>query len=120
MYVVTSGKKITWPVKFKTPADGGKFDEQEFSVKFKRLTRKESEDKLKALEESGKTGLDQSQAFFVDVIDDWSSFVDAENQPIPFSAEALQAQYEGFDALPFNNGLWNAWNELAVGARSKN
>lgn len=121
MYVVKRKKEVTWPVAVQLPVDGGSFEEQKLSVTFKRVSPKYQDDKLKELRESGLSGLAESQAFFADVITGWEGMAESKEGPaIPYSIEALAEQYASEDAVLFNNGLWNAWNEIQVGGLRKN
>lgn len=121
MYVVNRKKQVVWPVSVMMPIDGGSFEEQKFSVTFKRVSPQYQDDKLKELRGRGLSGLAESQAFFADTIVGWDGIADGEGrQPIPYSVEALAEQYASEDAVLFNNALWNAWNEIQVGGLRKN
>ena len=95
-FVLKQSASYTWPVSFKLPADGGKFEKQSFDAEFKRLPQgrineiqAEVQARIKAVErnEAIEDGItDQSIAREISI--GWSGIVDDEGDEVAYSTAA--------------------------------
>ena len=81
MFALGSDKDFEWPVTLRVAADGGKFTEFTFSLKFKRLTQT----RIKALMIDGQTGKATDADVVREIVVGWREVVDADSNELPFN-----------------------------------
>ncbi len=111
MFVISQSDSYTWPVKVKIPIDGGRFSEQPFTAKFKRLHTSRIEQAMEAK--------DQPVADFCkEVMIGWSGVKESSDGPeMPFSTEALEKLLE---VPTVALAIFMAWCESVSGGKQKN
>ncbi len=82
MFVIQDDLTFTWPVDVNVPADGGKAVKQTLKARFEAI----DQDELNRLIAEGG-----DEAVLARVWVGWEDVVDAEREPVPFSAEMRQA-----------------------------
>lgn len=95
-FVLKQSASYTWPVSFKLPADGGKFEKQSFDAEFKRLPQgrineiqTEVQARIKAAErnEAIEDGI-TDQSIAREILIGWSGIVDDEGDEVAYSTAA--------------------------------
>lgn len=95
-FVLKQSASYTWPVSFKLPADGGKFEKQSFDAEFKRLPQgrineiqAEVQARIKAVErnEAIEDGI-TDQSIAREILIGWSGIVDDEGDEVAYSTAA--------------------------------
>lgn len=95
-FVLKQSASYTWPVSFKLPADGGKFEKQSFDAEFKRLPQgrineiqAEVQARIKAAErnEAIEDGI-TDQSIAREILIGWSGIVDDEGDEVAYSTAA--------------------------------
>jgi hypothetical protein len=109
-FVLKKGSSYTWPVKFETPASGGKYDKHTFDAEFKRL----ADSRLKEIL-SSESGTDLQ--FAHEVVIGWAGVKDEENADIPFSTAALT---ELLDIPGLAAAIAKTYIESIAGVKAKN
>jgi hypothetical protein len=109
-FVIKKGSTYRWPVSFKMPVDGGKYDNCTFDVDFKRLP----ESRLK---EVLSTENASDVAFAHEIIVGWFGVKDESGQDIVFSDTALAAALE---TPGLASAIVKSYLESIAGARIKN
>jgi len=92
-FVLKQSASYTWPVSFKLPADGGKYEKQSFDAEFKRLPQArineiqvEVQARIKAAErnEAIEDGI-TDQSIAREILVGWSGIVDDEGDQVAYS-----------------------------------
>jgi hypothetical protein len=84
MLVITKDYTYKWDVKVSFPTAPGNFEEQTFTVTFRRPTKSEVDSLVNG---DGKTDND----FVAAVVVGWEGIVDDQKQELPFTPENLKA-----------------------------
>lgn len=87
MFVIENSGTYTWPIKVKTPVDGGKFKEESFTAVFKR---KSYEEILVFKNDIAESQLDDAE-IAKRVMVGWHEVLDANKNEIPFNEENLKS-----------------------------
>jgi hypothetical protein len=103
----------TWPVKIPFPADNGTISHAEFSVTF----RYRDAAQLQRLRDRLIDTETDALAAFTEVISDWSGVIGDDDQPVPYSRDALQALLQ-LPSAPF--ALMEAYSASLRGVKAKN
>lgn len=109
-FVLRKGSTYRWPVKFETPADGGKYDKQVFDVEFKRLPDSRIKEVLN--NESAK-----DTEFAREIMTGWAGIKDESGNEVPFSEHALT---ELFEVPGLAGVIVKTYLESLAGAKAKN
>lgn len=97
-FVLKQSSSYSWPVSFKLPVDGGKFEKQSFDAEFKRLPQSRINEiqadvkvLIKASErnEPIEAGI-SDQSIADEVLVGWAGVVDADGEDVPFTNAAKQ------------------------------
>ena len=105
-YTRVKATSYRWPVKVKTPTDGGVQLEESFDAIFRRVTRQEVRDRSETDEQLVRY-----------VLIGWSGILDSDGQELPFS-EAARDEFLGDQS--FIRGVIEAFYEGVNGARAGN
>ena len=81
-FVMKKKEKFLWPVKIKTPKDGGGYEEQSLSLEFKKMGNKE-------LRELGKSKSEDLSDFAKAIVLGWKDVKDESGNELPFSPEFI-------------------------------
>lgn len=92
-FVLKQSTSYSWPVSFKLPIDGGKFEKQTFDAEFKRLPQSrineiqiEVQARIKATERNESiTDAISDQSIAEELLVGWSGVVDDDGDEVPFS-----------------------------------
>lgn len=92
-FVLKQSTSYSWPVSFKLPTDGGKFEKQTFDAEFKRLPQSrineiqiEVQARIKATERNESiTDAISDQSIAEELLVGWSGVVDDDGDEVPFS-----------------------------------
>jgi len=92
-FVLKQSSSYSWPVSFKLPTDGGKFEKQTFDAEFKRLPQArineiqiEVQARIKAAERNESiTDSISDQSIAEELLVGWSGVVDGDGDEVPFS-----------------------------------
>ena len=92
-FVLKQSTSYSWPVSFKLPTDGGKFEKQTFDAEFKRLPQArineiqiEVQARIKAAERNESiTDSISDQSIAEELLVGWSGVVDGDGDEVPFS-----------------------------------
>jgi len=84
MFKIKNTASFSWPVKVKTPTDGGRLEEHTFDVTFKRVDHETTARITKAVMEAGET-----TAASRELVVGWNGIED-DGGPVPFSDTALE------------------------------
>ena len=92
-FVLKQSTSYSWPVSFKLPTDGGKFEKQTFDAEFKRLPQArineiqiEVQARIKAAERNESiTDAISDQSIAEELLVGWSGVVDGDGDEVPFS-----------------------------------
>lgn len=95
MFKVITKHLFWWPVtvRMPDPSDAGKLTVQTFAMRFETLSRgraQQLDEELSTLAEAERAARDVD--LVMEISRDWRDVVDAEGQPVAFSADALKAQ----------------------------
>ena len=110
-FVIKKKESFIWPVKIKSPADGGKYDEQTLNLEFKKLKSSEMENLLKGNIEGGDKG------FCRMIVLGWKDVKDSEGKDVPFSSDGLEGLLEEYGC---GKAIASAYFEALAGAVEKN
>ncbi|MGZ3743859.1 MAG: phage tail assembly chaperone [Pseudobdellovibrionaceae bacterium] len=109
-FVIKKKESFTWPVKIKSPKDGGGYEEQKINLEFKKLPQSEFQKTLKT------AGITDVQ-FCQQVIIGWKDVVNENNEPVVFS-EANLADF--LETLGVPSQIVQQFTEIVSGASGKN
>lgn len=143
LFVIDPSPVVDWPVIVRLPADGGTFEEYQFTAKFRVLAA----DEYAALEQARPKApaaavdsaadaapapaapapaptmqeiLQDNARQFAALVAGWSEIKDVARNDVPFTAEKLAAEVTGPRGAELSAGLWLAIREIRCGARLKN
>ena len=124
-FVLKQSTTYTWPVPFRVPTDGGKFDKQSFDAEFRRLPQtriNEIQTEVQARVQASKRGevidSDVSDISIADeVLAGWAGVVDDDAEEVPFTA-ASKAQLLNIPGLA--GSIVEAYFESVAGRKAKN
>lgn len=131
LFVIDHNPAVDWPVIVKLPADGGTFEEYQFTAKFRVL----SPAGYAALFAAGDAAADLAMQEvlkdnvrqFAELVvgwggsgEAWEGPTDINGNPVPFTPEELAAQVAGPRGAELSAGLWVAIREIRSGARLGN
>lgn len=129
-FVIDDDPVVDWPVIVKVPADGGTFNEFQFTVSMHVLSPKEYEqlfadapgniknegDKAPMMSEI----LAENVPIFQRMVTGWSGVTDKNGSEVGYTPERLAEQLVGKRGRELSAGLWRAINEIRYGARLGN
>jgi hypothetical protein len=124
-FVLKQSATYVWPVTFRVPTDGGKYEKQSFDAEFKRLPQSrineiqaEVQARLKAAEKGEPFETDISDISIADeVLAGWAGVVDGDGDEVPFS-EAGKAELLNVPGLA--GSIIEAYFESVQGKKAKN
>lgn len=124
-FVLKQSTTYSWPVPFKVPTDGGKYEKQTFDAEFKRLPQSrineiqaEVQERLRAAQKGEAFETDISDISIADeVLLGWAGVVDDEGEEVPFSATS-KAQLLNVPGLA--GSIIEAYFESVAGKKVKN
>jgi hypothetical protein len=95
-FKLTRSESYLWPVQFRIPMDGGKFEKIEFKARFRRFSQEELEALMKEVVDNGVS----DRAFATRVVCGWDGVTDGPlNEPVEFSEGALDDALNGVALL---------------------
>lgn len=109
-FVLKKGASYTWPVKFETPASGGRYDKHTFDAEFKRL----SDSRLKEVLNSEAA---KDTDFAREILTGWSGVKDESGNEMPFSQTAVD---ELLEVPGIASAIVKTYLESLTGAKTKN
>jgi hypothetical protein len=124
-FVLKQSATYSWPVPFKVPTDGGKYEKQTFDADFKRLPQSrineiqtEVQARIRSAEKGEAFESDISDISIADeVLAGWTGVVDDEGEEVPFSATS-KAQLLNIPGLA--GSIIEAYFESVAGKKLKN
>jgi hypothetical protein len=124
-FVLKQSATYVWPVTFRMPTDGGKYEKQTFDAEFKRLPQSrineiqtEVQARLKAAERGEAFESDISDISIADeVLMGWAGVVDGDGDDVPFS-ETAKAELLNVPGLA--GSIIEAYFESVQGKKAKN
>jgi hypothetical protein len=124
-FVLKQSATYSWPVPFKVPTDGGKYEKQTFDAEFKRLPQSrineiqtEVQARIRSAEKGEAFESDISDISIADeVLAGWNGVVDDEGEEVPFSATS-KAQLLNIPGLA--GSIIEAYFESVAGKKLKN
>lgn len=124
-FVLKQSVTYSWPVPFRVPTDGGKYDKQSFDAEFKRLPQtrineiqSEVQARIKAAERGEAFESDISDISIADeVLAGWAGVVDDEGEDVAFTATS-KAQLLNIPGLA--GSIIEAYFESVAGRKAKN
>jgi hypothetical protein len=124
-FVLKQSATYVWPVTFRMPTDGGKYEKQSFDAEFKRLPQSrinevqvEVQARLKAAERGEAFETDISDISIADeVLMGWAGVVDGDGDEVPFS-ETAKAELLNVPGLA--GSIIEAYFESVQGKKAKN
>jgi hypothetical protein len=124
-FVLKQSATYSWPVPFKVPTDGGKYEKQTFDAEFKRLPQSrineiqtEVQARIRSAEKGEAFESDISDISIADeVLAGWTGVVDDEGEEVPFSATS-KAQLLNIPGLA--GSIIEAYFESVAGKKLKN
>ena len=110
MFVLNKDRIVAWPVTIRVPSDGGTFEEQSFTARFKLL----GQERLDALRENADA---TDQSLLAEALVGWEGVARDGGGEIPCSAEAKRELL----GVPYVRlGVLAAYLECSTGAKRKN
>jgi hypothetical protein len=106
-FVIKKKDTFFWPVKVKAPIDGGKYEEQEIQVEYRRLK----------MSEVNKLQTQDGVSFCKSIIAGWKDVRSEDGTDVPFTDTALEAL---LDQYGFANQIARQYFEAMAGAAEKN
>jgi hypothetical protein len=124
-FVLKQSATYSWPVPFKVPTDGGKYEKQTFDAEFKRLPQSrineiqtEVQARIRSAEKGEAFESDISDISIADeVLAGWTGVVDDEGEEVPFSTTS-KAQLLNIPGLA--GSIIEAYFESVAGKKLKN
>jgi hypothetical protein len=101
-FVLKQSDSYKWPVTFKLPIDGGKYEKQTFEAEFKRLPQARLNQIQEAVQDRARAvalndhldGLITDQAVADEILVGWSNVLDEDGDEIAYSAASKQLLLE--------------------------
>lgn len=124
-FVLKQSATYKWPVSFRVPTDGGKYERQSFDAEFNRLPQSrineiqtEVQARIKAAEKGEAAEGDISDISIADeVLAGWDGIVDDEGEEVPCS-KASKAELLNVPGLA--GSIIEAYFESIAGKKTKN
>lgn len=124
-FVLKQSATYVWPVTFRMPTDGGKYEKQSFDAEFKRLPQSrinevqaEVQARLKAAERGEPSDVDITDISIADeVLMGWAGVVDGDGDEVPFSETA---KTELLNVPGLAGSIIEAYFESVQGKKAKN
>lgn len=124
-FVLKQSATYSWPVTFRMPTDGGKYEKQSFDAEFKRLPQSrineiqlEVQARIKAAERGESWDGDVSDMSIAnEVLAGWVGVVDGDGDEVAFS-EACKAELLNVPGLA--GSIIEAYFESVQGKKAKN
>ena len=124
-FVLKQSATYKWPVSFRVPTDGGKYERQSFDAEFNRLPQSrineiqtEVQARIKAAEKGEAAEGDISDISIADeVLAGWDGIVDDEGEEVPYS-KTSKAELLNVPGLA--GSIIEAYFESIAGKKSKN
>lgn len=130
LFVIDPNPTVDWPVVVRLPADGGMFEEYQFTAKIRVLSAAEyaalsevTAPPVAAEENLPMTMLELLQdnaRKFGELVVGWQGPTDKDGKAVPFSPEVLTEQITGPHGAGLSAGLWVAIREIRSGTRLGN
>jgi len=128
LFMIDDDPVVDWPVTVKLPADGGKFNEYQFTASMRVLTA----DEYEALFAEAPGNIAEGESLpplsvvlkcnvplFQRVLTGWKGVADR-NGEVLYTPEKLAEQVTGKYGAALSAGLWKAVSEIRYGARLGN
>lgn len=112
MFVIKKAESYVWPVTFRIPTDGAKYESVSFDAVFKRITQTRIGEITKAVEDGSISDADLCR----EVLIGWSGITEDEKE-VPFTPGMLDRL---LDVPGFAGAVVGTFYESLVGARRKN
>lgn len=101
-FVLKQSASYTWPVTFKLPVDGGKYEKQTFDAEFKRLPQARIDEIQEAVQDRARSIANNQEpdspindrTVADEILIGWSNVLDADGDEIPFTATNKQTLLE--------------------------
>jgi len=124
-FVLKQSATYKWPVTFKLPTDGGKYEKQTFDAEFRRLPQSrineiqsEVQARIRATENNQAVDSEISDiSIAAEVLAGWAGIVDDDGDEIPFS-EAGKAQL--LEVPLMAGAVIEAYFDSLTGKKTKN
>lgn len=124
-FVLKQSATYTWPVSFRVPMDGGKYDKQSFDAEFKRLPQSrineiqsEVQLRIKAAEKGDPVESDISDISIAsEVLTGWAGIIDDDNEEIAYS-ETSKAQLLNVPMMA--GSIIESYFDSVAGKKTKN
>jgi hypothetical protein len=124
-FVLKQSTSYKWPVSFKLPVDGGKYEKQTFEAEFRRLPQARLNEIQDAVQERTRAakagepidGMINDQAVADEILIGWSNVLDEDGDEIPFTTANKQQLLE-VSALA--SSIIVAYFESVTGNKLKN
>ncbi len=129
LFVIDDDPVVDWPVIVSLPADGGTFEEHQFTVSMRVLSPAEYEAlfadapaNIRSAGEAMKASevVTLNVPIFQRLITGWSDVKDSDGNDVAYTPETLAGQITGKRALAISAGLWRAISEVRFGVRLGN
>lgn len=85
MFNLALSESYTWPVELRVATDGGQFVSVPFDVRFRRV----SQERIDEIAEQFATETLDPNALLRELVVGWDGIVGEDNEPLPYSQEAL-------------------------------
>jgi len=124
-FVLKQSATYKWPVSFRVPTDGGKYERQSFDAEFNRLPQSrineiqtEVQARIKAAEKGEAAEGDISDISIADeVLAGWDGIVDDEGEEVPYSKTS---KTELLNVPGLAGSIIEAYFESIAGKKTKN
>lgn len=101
-FVLKQSASYKWPVTFKLPIDGGRYEKQTFDAEFKRLPQARIDEIQEAVQDRARAvannqepeGQVNDRSVADEILIGWSNVLDEDGDEIPFTAANKQALLE--------------------------
>lgn len=112
-FVISNKSSYTWPVKYESPGNDGRYEKSEFLAEFKRLPQS----KLDELHEAAKSGTLKDEDVLSDVLLGWSGIKTSTGDSFEYNEANRVVLLE----LPgMRSAIINAFTGSITGAARKN
>jgi len=124
-FVLKQSATYSWPVSFRVPTDGGKYDKQSFDAEFKRLPQSrinEIQTEVQArVRAAAKDEVFESEISDISIAEEvlagWAGIVDTDGDEIPYG-EASKSQLLNVPMMA--GSIIEAYFESVAGKKTKN
>lgn len=113
-FVLSQKESFTWPVTYRMPKDGGKYDKQEFTVEFKRLP----ESRIREIKEQADRSEIEDDALIAEILLGWSGIRTAEGEEFPYNETNKRVLFDLFPGV--RAAIILTWFAALGGAVRKN